>query len=264
MPLRSMFRSLGLLTLLLFGAESLAADNTDAELEQLRDRVIKNLPDVRRENIQRSPATGLFEIRIDNAFGYVTSDGRYLVAGDVIDMSSGERITERRRGQTRLQEIEKLQAGAIEFAPPPDQLKRWITVFTDVDCEYCRLLHREVPELNRRGIGVRYLFFSKYGAPSEAADRAQQIWCSKDRHEVLDHGLLTGELPKKKPRSLCKNPVIDQYLAASRMGLRGTPMTVLADGSVFAGYTKAAELVAEIDKREAAAAQFSQAPVTTP
>ncbi len=230
---------------------------SDPELEQLRDRVLATLPDLHRDDIRRSPAPGLFEVRSDNAFGYVTADGRYLVSGDVIDLNTGERITERRRDQARLEQIGRLSGGGIEFAPPPENIKRWIVVFTDVDCEYCRLLHKEVPELNRRGVGVRYLFFSKYGAPSKAFDRAQQVWCDADRHDLLNADLLSGELPAKKPRSLCKNPVMDQYQAAVHMGLRGTPIAVLPDGSLFSGYARAAELIDEMDKREAAAAGFS-------
>jgi hypothetical protein len=36
------------------------------------------------------------------------------------------------------------------------EAKRHVTIFTDMDCGYCRKLHREVPTLNAAGIEVRF------------------------------------------------------------------------------------------------------------
>ena len=233
----------------LFGA-SVAAQQPDPELEQIRDKLAKNLPDVQRQNIVRSPAPGLFEIHQAHAFGYVTADGRYLVSGDLIDMQSGTRITDYRRNQERLQSVLDQAGNAIVFAPPPGQARQWVTIFTDVDCHYCKLLHKEIDAINEAGIGVRYLFFSKDGKPSQAFDEAQKVWCDVDRQGVLSTALLTGKLPRRN-YSACPNPVEAQFEMAKAMGLRGTPATILPDGSVLYGFVKAGEFIKQVDAHSA-------------
>ncbi|WP_428312055.1 DsbC family protein [Hydrocarboniphaga sp.] len=248
--------------LLIAATPSFAADApVDAELEQMRDRLATRLPEVRREDVQRSAAPGLFEVRAGVTFGYVTADGKYVISGEMANLDNGEHITDARRDQYRLKVVQGLQADAIEFAPA--QATQWITVFTDVDCHYCRLLHREVPELNKLGIGVRYLFFSKYGAPSQAFDRARVIWCQKDQQASLNVGLLSGVVPSRE--ASCKDPVRAQYQAAVDLGIHGTPAIILPDGGLSYGYAKADAIVQEISDRAAAAAQqLSAQPAAAP
>lgn len=251
-----------ILSLLLASATpALAADAApDIELEQMRDRLATRLPEVRREDVQRSSAPGLFEVRAGPTFGYVTADGKFVISGDMASLDSGQRITETRRDQWRLRVAQTLQQDAIEFAPA--QPAQWITVFTDVDCHYCRLLHREVPELNQLGIGIRYVFFSKYGSPSQAYDRARVIWCQKDKQASLNVGLLSGVVPSRQ--ASCNDPVRGQYQAAADLGIHGTPAIILPDGGLFYGYAKAETLVEEMRSRAAAAAQFSAQPAAAP
>lgn len=231
-------------------AASVSAQQPDPELEQIRDKLARNLPDVQRQNIVRSPAPGLFEIHQAHAFGYVTADGRYLVSGDLIDMQSGARLTDQRRNQERLQSVLDQAGNAIVFAPPPGQARQWVTIFTDVDCHYCKLLHKEIDAINDAGIGVRYLFFSKDGKPSQAFDEAQKVWCDVDRQGVLSTALLTGKLPRRAAGG-CPNPIESQYELAKAMGLRGTPATILPDGSVLYGFVKARDFVTQVDQHPA-------------
>ncbi|WP_299696317.1 DsbC family protein [Hydrocarboniphaga sp.] len=258
---RLMRIAIAVLLLLASTTPSIAADAApDPELEQMRDRLATRLPEVRREDVQRSAAPGLFEVRSGMTFGYVTADGLYVISGEMADLSTGERITEARRDRERLGIAQRLQPDAIVFAPAaPTQ---WITVFTDVDCHYCRLLHREVPELNKLGIGIRYVFFSKYGSPSQAYDRARVIWCQKDRQASLNVGLLSGVVPTRD--ASCKDPVRDQYQAAVDLGIHGTPAMILPDGGLFYGYAKAESIVEEIRSRAAAAAPRGDQPPTAP
>ena len=49
-------------------------------------------------------------------------------------------------------------------------------IFTDIDCGYCRKLHKEVPELNRLGVAVRYLAYPRAGIGSISYDKAVSAW----------------------------------------------------------------------------------------
>ncbi len=221
-----------------------ATADVDTQLEQLRDVMTVRLPDVPRENIRRSAAPGLFEIHSGHSFGYLTADGRFLVSGDLVDLDTGAKLTDARRNEERVRSVQAGAGEAIVFAPPMGLVKQWVTIFTDVDCHYCKLLHREIGDINRAGIGVRYFFYSKYGAPSEAFDQAQSVWCQFDRAGALNTALLYERLPNGAGD--CRNPVKKQYDLAVDMGLRGTPVTILPDGSVMYGFMKADKFVAQV------------------
>ena len=50
---------------------------------------------------------------------------------------------------------------------PKGKTKAVLNVFTDVDCGYCRKLHREVSQLNDFGIEVRYLAYPRLESSSK-------------------------------------------------------------------------------------------------
>jgi thiol:disulfide interchange protein DsbC len=239
--------SLGLA--LLLGAcagEGPGSGGNNAELEAVRDRVAEFLPEIKREDVRPSAAAGLYEVQQGSLFGYVTADGKYLISGDMIDMKTGEGITENRRRSDRALELVKLadDTRTITFAPEggADE-KHTITVFTDIDCGYCRRLHREVPQLNAAGVAVRYVFYPRSGPQTESFQKAVAVWCSADRKDALTRAK-AGE-----PQNLnvqCDNPVMDDYLLGQRMGLRGTPMIILPDGEVVNGYVPAPALAARV------------------
>lgn len=217
-----------------------AAEAPDAALEQVRDTLGTLLPEVQRSDVRRTEAPGLFEVQRGAAFGYVTADGRYLVRGDLIDLRSGVVLTELRRRSARLDAVQKLSARAIDFSPPADFVQQTVFIFVDVDCNYCRQLHQEVGAFNKRGIRVRYLFYPRFGLQSDAFRRAQGVYCSADPPKALAQLFAGGAL--KDAKTDCDNPVAEQYNAAVAMGIKGTPMMVLPDGSTLYGFINAAGL----------------------
>ena len=231
--------SLGLA--LLLGACAGEGPGGNAELEAVRDRVTEFLPEIQREDIRLSAATGIYEIQQGSLFGYVTADGKYLISGDMIDMASGEGITEARRRTDRVAKLASLDdKRTITFAPAKGaDAAHTVTVFTDIDCGYCRRMHREVPELNAAGIAVRYVFYPRSGPQTESFQKAVAVWCSADRHDALTRAK-AGE-----PQDLnvqCDNPILADYQLGQQIGLRGTPMIVLPDGETVNGYVPAAVL----------------------
>ncbi|MGQ0620222.1 MAG: DsbC family protein [Panacagrimonas sp.] len=221
--------------------DAVTGDSTDspadAELESVRERLGHLLPEVQRRDVRRAPAPGLFEVQRGAAFGYVTPDGRYLIRGDLIDLLSGEVLTEARRRLARLETVRKLGERAIVFAPPSELIRQTVHVFSDVDCNYCRQLHREMPRINAQGIAVRYLFYPRFGARSEAYKHAQSVYCAPDPRLAMQQFLSGGVV--KAAKSDCDNPIAEQYAAAVAMGIKGTPMTILPDGSTLYGYVTA-------------------------
>lgn len=211
----------------------------DSQLEKVRASVAKNLPGVEKEMVTKSAAPGLYQVRKGALFAYVTADGRFLVQGDMIDIVSGEEITESQRSEARVAVLKQFGPdGVIEFSPPNP--KYVITVFTDIDCGYCRKLHNEMQEYNDAGIGVRYLFYPRSGPGTPSFAKAESVWCSADRRVAMTQAK-RGE--KVMAPSSCANPVLKQFEAGEAMGVAATPTLVLPDGEVIRGYVKAGPLL---------------------
>ena len=197
-------------------------------------------------NVRPSPIAGVYEIQHQREFAYVTADGRYLLRGDLVDLKSGEELTENRRRVDRLEVLAKLGPKKfIEFAPPPPVAAKYtVTVFTDIDCGYCRKLHSEIAQYNAKGIAIRYAFYPRSGPDTDAWRSAEAVWCSADQRKALTDAKAGAEVRLKG--KVCENPIAEEYQLAQDLGIRGTPMMVLPNGDVYPGYVPAAQLAAKL------------------
>ena len=206
--------------------------------------------DVKLEAVQPSPIPGLYEIRSGSEVGYVSVDGRFYVDGDIFDMETKDNLTETRRQQGRLDLLSKVSdTDAIVFAPK-GPVRHTLTVFTDIDCTYCRRMHQEMAELNRLGIRVRYLMFPRSGPDTESWHKAEAVWCSADRRDALTRAK-RGEVVKAAP---CKAPIAEQHALGREIGIRGTPGIITDKGEYLTGYMPAARLLEYLSEPAVAAA----------
>jgi len=218
------------------------AEAGDSQLDKVRKDVSARLPGVTPEMITPSAAPGIYQVRKGQEFGYVTADGRYLIHGDMIDLVTNEEITERQRGDARMALISQFGPDeVIEFAPKNAQYM--ITVFTDLDCGYCRKLHSEIDQYNAAGIGVRYLFYPRSGPNTPSFEQAKAVWCSADRKEALTQAKRGVHITAS---TRCPNPVQRQYDAGDALGVNATPTLVLPDGEVVRGYVRPQALAARL------------------
>ena len=206
--------------------------------------------DVKPEAVEPSPVPGLYEVRSGAEVGYVSVDGRYYIDGDIFDMASRDNLTEHRRQKGRLDLLAQVSDDdAIVFAPR-GPIRYTLTVFTDVDCTYCRRLHQEMPELNRLGIRIRYLMYPRSGPDTESWHKAEAVWCSADRRDALTRAK-RGEAVKAPQ---CETPIARHYAIGHELGLRGTPGIITERGEYLAGYLPAPQLVEYLSKPVADAA----------
>lgn len=214
-----------------------------------RAAIAAKFPDIRPEQIVASPVAGLYEVRIGSKIAYVSADGRYLLQGEVIDLNTEENLTESRREGVRREVLAGVsEASMIVFSPPKPTTT--ITVFTDIDCGYCRKLHRQMADYNAKGIKVRYLMFPREGPGSVGWTKAEQVVCSADRRSALTRSK-SGEVLKEKA---CQpNPVAEQFNVGRDFGLQGTPAIVLESGELIGGYLDPVELSKYIAETKVAA-----------
>ncbi len=210
----------------------------DSDEEKLRNALKVILPDVEVTSVSPSPVNGLYEIMLGPEVVYMTADGRYVMRGDLLDLKQRRNLSEEKRAQGRINVLNSMALDdMIEFAPM--DTKYTVYVFTDVDCTYCRKLHREMSVLNANGIAVRYLAFPRAGIGSSTYKKMVSVWCADDRNKALTDAKAGRAIETKS----CEAPVKEQYELGQLMGVRGTPAIVLETGQELPGYVPAKELV---------------------
>jgi len=226
------------------GAHTAAPQLIAASPETLR--AVARLAGVKPENVQATPVAGIFEVLRGSDILYMTRDGQYAFTGDLYQVPTRANLTEVHRREMRRKLIEAVpESRMVVFSPP--QPKYTVTVFTDVDCGYCRALHRQIAEYNRLGVRVRYVFYPRTGPDTESWHKAEQVWCSADRKAALTRAKLGEELDSKA----CANtPVAQEYELGKAIGLEGTPGIVAANGAMLGGYLTPDALVEQLKEMQ--------------
>lgn len=241
-----------LFALCAFSAGAIAAPGTapSRSSDDVRTALSKHAPDLVPEQLSPSPAPGLFHVVLGGTSGYVTQDGRYFIPGDLLDIAARKNLTEDIRKEERLGLIAKVRAAdRIVFAAKTPKPKHAITVFTDVDCGFCRKLHGEIAKINELGITVNYLAFPRSGPGSESWAKMENVWCSSDRGAQLTRAKLGEAVPK--PAACSSTPVQTHFELGERIGVQGTPTIILEDGSLIGGYLPPDQLREQVDQHGA-------------
>jgi len=227
------------------GMYARAADQPDP-----RAALLKLLPaGSKLDDLRPSPIPGVYEFLQGADVSYLTADGKYFLDGNVYDMSTRENLTEGLRNKARAAMINSVpESQMLIFSPKNPQYT--ITVFTDVDCQYCRKLHSEMAELNRLGVRVRYMFYPRSGPNSESWRKAEAVWCSADRNEALTRAKAGSPLDLTK--SCGPTPVAREYALGQSIGVRGTPAIVTEGGDYINGYMAPHDLIDEIKELQSA------------
>lgn len=227
--------------LLAFGAVAATPEDT------VRQAMNALAPNVKIDAVQESPIPGFYEAIAGGQFVYVTKDGKYVLDGNAYDVAKRRDLTETSRAKARKDALAKIGPDKrIVFAPPaPLAAKHTVTVFTDVDCPFCRRFHQQIAAYNAKGIAVDYLFYPLSIHPG-ADKKAEAVWCSKDRANAFT-AAMAGQDPG---HATCANPVPELTHLAQSLGIGGTPTILAADGTQIASQIAMSpdQLAAELDR----------------
>jgi thiol:disulfide interchange protein DsbC len=201
------------------------------------------------EDMRPSPISGIYEFTQGADVSYITADGKFFLDGNLYDMHSRENLTEQLRTHARVALISAVPESQMLIFSPPNP-KYTITVFTDIDCQYCRKLHSDIGELNKLGIRVRYMFFPRTGPNTESWTKAEVVWCSLDRNDAFTRAKLGANLDLKK--TCPGTPIAREYQLGQDIGVRGTPAIVTDRGDFIAGYLPPLQLLAQIKEFQVA------------
>jgi thiol:disulfide interchange protein DsbC len=235
-------------------ADAPADAPTDAPKDP-RTTLLKRLPAGSKiEDLHPTPIAGIYEFSQGAEVSYLTADGKYFLDGNIYDMDTRENLSEARRMAARAALINAVPESQMLIFSPKNPLYT-ITIFTDIDCPYCRKMHSEMAELNKLGVRVRYLFYPRTGPDTESWKKAEVVWCSPDRNAALTRAKAGAELDLTK--TCGPTPIASEYALGQSIGVRGTPAIVTENGSYISGYFPPKELVEEIKKLQPGKAQVA-------
>lgn len=214
---------------------------TLATLKKRLKAVFRSEPD----QIIESKIPNVYQVMYGTEVVYVSADGQYFIAGDMINLDTRENITNLAKSGIRKELLAKQDNKPVVFKAKDE--KHVLTVFTDIDCPYCAKLHREVPELNEKGITVKYLMFPRAGIGSPSFKKAVSMWCNDDQKQAMTDAKARKPIEEKN----CDNPIKAQYNLGQELGVTGTPALVTSSGRLIPGYMPASRLAAMLEKEDA-------------
>ncbi|MEE9445826.1 MAG: DsbC family protein [Cocleimonas sp.] len=223
------------------GNTAMAEDNSAGVITTLKAQLkatFRSEPD----SIKESQVAGMYEVIYGTEVVYLSADGKYFLSGNLIDMKTRENVSDRAKHSIRTTILGKQNNRPVIFKAKNEKHK--LTVFTDIDCPYCAKLHREVPQLNEKGITVEYLMFPRAGLKSPSYTKAVSMWCADDNKKSMT------DAKERKPIAdkTCDNPIKDQYMLGQELGVTGTPAIITSSGRMIPGYVPADRLAAMLQE----------------
>lgn len=232
-----------LLMLTLTAALSLSAFSAQAaseakKIELVRAEIVKMIPPAIDAEIVTTPAKNVYRMEFQGSYAYVYVAGEHVLIGELLNTKDQVNLGDEAKAERVATVIKDVPTSKMIVFGPKDA-KRHITVFTDIDCGYCRKLHNEVTELTDAGIQVRYLAFPRAGVGSESYKKYVSVWCNGNQQSALTTAKNGGSVPA----ATCENPITETYNLGQQVGVRGTPTIIFDDGTLTPGYLPSAELI---------------------
>ncbi len=226
---------------------AIAQDGVD---EKVRAAIKSIDPNAKIDAVRPSAVPNLMEVTLGGQVIYVTSDGAHLIQGMLFDIEKRTDLTEMRKADLRRGLLAKAPSSQRIVFKPKGEVKHTVAVYTDIDCGFCRELHKHMEEYNERGIQVEYLMFPRSGPGTDSFRKAVASWCAKDQQAALTkakNGVDPGN-------ATCVNPIEAQWQLGQQMGVTGTPTIIFPDGNVAPGYVTPDQLEQRLTAAEAAVA----------
>jgi len=243
----------------LFGAVLASLVTLSSQAEESAEETISKALRAAQPNLILQSATqiagqSLYEVELTSGqVLYSTPDGKYFVYGSLFGAGDNQLVdlTAKRGDAKRQKLLASIKADDMVVFQSKGEQKAVVNVFTDVDCGYCRKLHREVPRLNELGITVRYLAYPRAGVYSDqkrtkftgSYKKLKSVWCDADRPAAMSKAKATGFI---KENLNCDAPIEAQLALGEQFGVRGTPALIFESGELVPGYMPADELAKKL------------------
>lgn len=213
----------------------------EAKVKNLSDVLLKTFKSA-PDSVAESQIAGLYQVMYGTEIVYLSADGQYFISGDLLNLKTRENLSEVAQRGVRKKIADDLATTPVTFKAEDE--KHVLRVFTDIDCGYCAKLHREMEDINAKGITVEYLAFPRAGIGSPSYDKIVSVWCSEDQQAAMTKSKARQSVPSKT----CKNPVKEQYELGQALGVNGTPALLTESGQLIPGYMPADRLLSLLEE----------------
>ncbi len=232
--MRNIARFSAAVVLLALGAAAAPARADEAQVRQaLRTRLP---PTMTIESVARAPFAGLYEVVLDGEIVYTDEKAEHFFSGSIFDIRTmpPRNLTELRARELVARSLDEARDFAIKRVKGDG--KRVLFTFEDPNCGYCKALFREVGKLDNVTI---YTFLLPL-LSNDSVQKAQAVWCAKDRARAWDELLGKDVLPAEG--TACPPPFPRIGALARRLQVTTTPAIFLGDGTALGGYRSASDL----------------------
>ncbi len=190
--------------------------------------------------VEKTEIPGVYVASFGMQVVYLSGDLKFVFKGDLYNTSTGQNITQATKQKLRALAFNSLDDSTmISFlAKKSSTVKKNIYVFTDVDCGYCRKFHKQVGQLNSKGINVHYLAFPRAGQEGSTYEKMVSVWCSNNKNDALSIVKNGRKIPEKK----CNNPISKHFKLGLEIELKGTPAVFSGNGVELGGFIEAKDI----------------------
>ncbi|SCZ49702.1 DsbC family protein [Thiohalomonas denitrificans] len=216
-----------------------SAGLTVAAPAELKSFLSQMVPGQAPDAIEETPLPGIYQVVYGSDIFYFSEDGRYMLRGDLVDLKSNTNLSEQTRSTARKAAVSRLDEETMIVYPAKGTAKHVVTVFTDIDCPYCRKLHDGMEEMNEMGIEIRYLAFPRAGIGSSTFRNMASIWCAEDPRAAMDSAKSGGKVEAAD----CDHGIEEHMKLVRELGINGTPALILDDGRLIGGYVPPKKLL---------------------
>lgn len=231
--------------IMLLAVMPLAAIAAQSGVPAVKAALKRMAPGAKIGTISKAPMPGFYQALVGGRMVYISADGTWVMDGHLYNADKQRDLTAQSMRSVRRKALATLPASDfITFAPPHPKYS--VTVFTDVDCAYCRVFHKHIKQYNAEGIAVHYLSWPRSGIkaypsgkPTASYLKSVSVWCATDRHAAFS----TAIHGKKVEPAQCTNPVANEFHLGEHIGVNGTPTVIAPDGSVLGGYLTPKQLL---------------------
>ncbi len=226
-----MFRTLLLLLLSVSLAHAAESDHAATIKDTLQKNYGQLIGPV--DQVNKSPIPGLYEVVTGDHIYYTDESVQYLIDGSLFDLKARSNLTEARSRTLFAVDFDKLP---LELAVKKVKGKgtRKMAYFTDPNCGYCKKLEQELKNIDDVTL---YIFLYPIFQGSE--EKAQAVWCSKDRVKAWSDLMLDGIQPAA---GKCNTPTAQVKQLGAKLKVNGTPALIFTDGVLVPGFLPAAQL----------------------
>lgn len=217
--------------------------------QTIREALPKALPGLPKiDEVSPSGVAGLWAVRIGGQMIYTTSDASVLVEGQLIDLKTKANLTRAA--------LDKALAVDFDTLPLKDAIvthkhgtgARRMAVFADPTCGFCKRFEPTLAQLENATV---YTFVVAMLGP-QATDTARRVLCAKDPSSAWNNWMLKGEPPPAEPAGCDASALARNQELAAKVGVSGTPTTLLTDRSRLTGAVPEEALRGALEKAASA------------